>query len=148
MIHPFQQLQHTRLQHQTRRHFLEKGSLGLAGLWLAGQTGTSNAASLTKDPARPFAPSPSHFAPKAKRVIYLHMAGGPSQLELFDHRPELSKYDGKDCPAEFLEGKQFAFIQGVPKMLGSVFPFHQAGQSGQWISDRLPHLEKSIRNRR
>lgn len=141
MIHPFQQLQHTRLEHQTRRHFLQKGSLGLAGMWLASQ---ANGGALAKDPARPFAPDPSHFAPKAKRVIYLHMAGGPSQLELFDHRPELKKYDGKDCPAEFLEGKQFAFIQGVPKMLGSVFPFHQAGKSGQWISDRLPHLETVI----
>ena len=144
MIDASQQLQHDHLQHQTRRHFLHQGSLGLAGMWLASQSGTVSAASLAKDPAQPFAPAPSHFAPKAKRVIYLHMAGGPSQLELFDHKPELTKYDGKDCPAEFLEGKQFAFIQGVPKMLASVFPFHQAGQSGQWISDRLPHFEKVI----
>ncbi len=144
MIDASQQLQHDHLQHQTRRHFLHQGSLGLAGMWLASQSGTVSAASLAKDPAQPFAPAPAHFAPKAKRVIYLHMAGGPSQLELFDHKPELTKYDGKDCPAEFLEGKQFAFIQGVPKMLASVFPFHQAGQSGQWISDRLPHFEKVI----
>ena len=85
-----------------------------------------------------------HFAPKAKRVIYLHMAGSPSQLELFDYKPELVKLDGKECPKEFLAGKQFAFIQGVPRMLSSQFPFHQAGQSGQWISDRLPHIETMI----
>jgi hypothetical protein len=72
------------------------------------------------------------------------MAGSPSQLELFDHKPELTKLDGKECPQEFLAGKQFAFIQGVPKMLGSQFPFHQAGKSGQWISDRLPYTETMI----
>lgn len=144
MIHPFQQLQHDRLQHQTRRHFLNNCSVGLGGLWLASQGNSALGAALHKDPAQPFAPSAPHFAPKAKRVIYLHMAGAPSQLELFDHKPELTKYDDKDCPAEFLEGQQFAFIQGVPKMLGSVFPFHKAGQSGQWISDRMPHLETVI----
>jgi hypothetical protein len=144
MIHPLQQLRHDRLQHQTRRHFLNNCSLGLGSLWLASQTNSALGAALHKDPASPFAPGAPHFAPKAKRIIYLHMAGAPSQLELFDHKPELSKLDGKDCPSEFLEGKQFAFIQGVPKMLGSVFPFHQAGQSGQWISDRMPHLEGVI----
>lgn len=144
MIHPFQQLQHDRLQHQTRRHFLNNCSIGLGGLWLASQTNPALGAALHKDPASHFAPAAPHFAPKAKRIIYLHMAGAPSQLELFDHKPELGKLDGKDCPSEFLEGKQFAFIQGVPKMLGSVFPFHKAGQSGQWISDRMPHLEGVI----
>jgi len=141
----FQQLQHDRLQHQTRRHFLSKCSMGLGGMWLASQSNPLFAAGgLTKNPAAPLAPDLPHFAPKAKRVIYLHMAGSPSQLELFDHKPELTKLDGKECPQEFLEGKQFAFIQGVPKMLGSQFPFHQAGESGQWISDRMPHLEGVI----
>jgi uncharacterized protein (DUF1501 family) len=137
----FQQLHLERARHQTRRHFLQNCSVGLGGLWLASQ---SQGAVLPKDPANPLMPDLSHFAPKAKRVIYLHMAGSPSQLELFDHKPELTKLDGKECPQEYLEGKQFAFIQGVPKMLGSQFPFHQAGQSGQWISDRLPHFEKVI----
>ena len=115
--------------------------MGLGGLWLGTQ---GQGAPLAKDPANPLLPDLAHFAPKAKRVIYLHMAGAPSQLELFDHKPELAKLDGKECPKEFLEGKQFAFIQGVPKMLASQFPFHQAGQSGQWISDRLPHFEQMI----
>ena len=70
------------------------------------------------------------------------MAGSPSQLELFDHKPELARLDGKDCPPSFLAGQQFAFIQGVPKMLGGQYPFQQHGRSGQWISDRLPHLAK------
>jgi hypothetical protein len=82
-----------------------------------------------------------HFAPKAKRVIYIHMAGAPSQLELFDYKPELVKYHGMDCPAEFLEGKKFAFIRGVPKMLGPQGRFAQHGQSGAWISDYLPYLQ-------
>ena len=137
----FQQLRHDRAQFITRRHFLRKSSMGLGSLWLASQ---AQGASLAKDPANPLLPDLPHFAPKAKRVIYLHMAGAPSQLELFDHKPELAKLDGKECPKEFLEGKQFAFIQGVPKMLASQFPFHQAGRSGQWISDRLPNFEKVI----
>src|SRR5438477_160306 len=81
---------------------------------------------------------PPQFPAKAKRVIYLHMAGAPSQLELFDYKPDLRRLDGQDCPASFLEGKRFAFISGVPKMLGPQFPFHQTGKSGTWISDRLP----------
>jgi len=72
------------------------------------------------------------------------MAGAPSQLELFDHKPDLDRLSGEDCPEEFLAGQRFAFIRGVPKLLGSVYPFHQAGESGQWISDRLPHFEQVI----
>lgn len=140
----FQQFQHDQLQHLTRRHFLSKCQLGLGGLWMASQSNPLFAGGLEKDPAAPFAPDIPHFAPKAKRVIYLHMAGSPSQLELFDYKPELSKLDGQECPEEFLKGKQFAFIQGVPKMLGSQYPFHQAGESGQWISDRMPHFEEMI----
>jgi hypothetical protein len=72
------------------------------------------------------------------------MAGAPSQLELFDYKPDLVRLDGQLCPASFLEGKRFAFISGVPKMLGPQFPFHQAGKNGTWMSDRLPLLERHI----
>ena len=89
---------------------------------------------------QPACPAPPSFAPKAKRVIYLHMVGAPSQLELFDYKPILKKYDGKECPKEYLEGQRFAFIQGIPKMLGPQFDFAQYGKSGMWMSDRLPHL--------
>ena len=68
------------------------------------------------------------------------MVGAPSQLELFDYKPILKKYDGKECPKEYLEGQRFAFIQGIPKMLGPQFDFAQHGKSGIWMSDRLPHL--------
>ena len=99
---------------------------------------------LAKDPAHPLAPTAPPLPAKARRVIYMHMAGSPSQLELFDYKPELEKLDGKDCPQALLEGKQFAFIQGIPKLLGPQFPFQRAGQSGQWISDRLPQLATVI----
>jgi hypothetical protein len=68
------------------------------------------------------------------------MAGAPSQLELFDYKPELQKLDGQDCPPSLLEGKRFAFIRGVPKMLGPQARFAQHGQSRLWLSEHLPHL--------
>ena len=124
----------------TRRHFLRNCSLGLAGMWLG--SAARGAGVLQKDPAQPLRSAMPPFPAKAMRVIYLHMAGSPSQLELFDYKPELNKFDGRDCPQSYLAGKQFAFIQGVPKMLGNQYPFQQHGASGHWISDRLPHLAK------
>jgi hypothetical protein len=140
--HLIARLQHAQLEHRTRRHFLSQCGLGLGAMWFAGTSGRAwgSSAALTKDPANPLAPAAPHFAAKAKRVIYLHMAGAPSQHELFDFKPDLLKLNGKECPKEFLEGKQFAFIQGIPKMLGPQFPFKQHGHSGAWISDRLPHF--------
>lgn len=82
------------------------------------------------------------LAPRAKRAIYLHMAGSPSQLEMFDHKPELKKLHMQDAPASFLEGKRFAFIKGVPKVLAGQFAFQQHGESGQVMSDLLPNLAK------
>ena len=142
----FARLQHSQMEHLTRRHFLSKCSTGLGAMWLAGAAGRAWGASgaLRKDPANLLAPAMPSFAPKAKRVIYLHMAGAPSQHELFDYKPQLQQLNGKDCPAEFLEGKQFAFIQGVPKMLGPQYPFQQHGQSGAWVSDRLPHFATAV----
>ncbi len=72
------------------------------------------------------------------------MIGAPSQLELFDYKPDLQRLDGQECPQSFLKGKNFAFIQGTPKMLGPQFPFQQQGQSGAWVSDRLPHFAKVV----
>jgi len=143
------------LEAQTRRHFLRSLGGGLGTLFVgtmaasfapsAKAAGTETVAlDFSRDPSAPLSPLPPQFAAKVRRVIYLHMAGAPSQLELFEHKPELKRLDGQDCPASFLAGKRFAFISGVPKLLGSQYPFHQAGQSGQWMSDRLPHLEKRV----
>lgn len=113
-------LQHDALRFETRRYFLRNCSTGLGAMWLASQSAGSDvqASDGSSHQGQP------HFEPRAKRVIFLHMAGAPSTLEMFDYKPALAKLDGKDCPASFLEGKRFAFIQGVPRMLGPQFPFH------------------------
>jgi hypothetical protein len=126
----------------TRRHFLRDCPLGLGALWLALDSGRAWGAAgpLRKDPSRPLATGMPPRPARAKRVIYIHLAGAPSQLELFDYKPDLQRLDGQDCPDSLLAGKKFAFIQGVPKMLGPQFPFRQAGRCGHWMSDRIPHL--------
>ena len=86
----------------------------------------------------------AHFAPRAKRVIFLHMAGAPSQLELFDYKPGLARLDGQPCPPSLMEGKQFAFLQGTPKMLGPQAQFRQYGQSGAWVSEHLPAFAEMV----
>ncbi len=77
-----------------------------------------------------------------KRVIYLFMAGAPSQIDLFDPKPALTKHDGQDIPEELIKGERFAFIKGTPKLLASPFQFKKHGQSGAEISELLPHLSK------
>jgi len=154
--HPEEAL--ARLQAQTRRHFLRSFSAGVGSMFLGNMALKSAVAGeaselsidgmrrldFRRDPTRPLSVLPPQFAARAKRIIYLHMAGAPSQLELFEHKPDLARLDGQDCPASFLQGKRFAFISGVPKLLGSQYPFHQAGQSGAWLSDRLPYFEKHV----
>ena len=101
--------------------------------------GTAHAAS-----ADPLAPKAPHFAPKAKRVIFLFMAGAPSHLELFDNKPELAKFDGKLPPAELLKGYRAAFINPNSKLLGPKFKFAKHGQCGAELSELLPHLAKVV----
>ncbi len=139
-----QHLLQERLRHTTRRHFLRESAFGLGALYFGGQSLAAGAGSVAikRDTSNPLATLAPAFAPKAKRIIFLHMAGAPSQFELFDHKPTLVKFDGKECPAEYLEGQRFAFIQGVPRLLGPQFGFQQHGQSGAWISDRLPGLHR------
>ncbi len=133
------------LRLSTRREFLRNVGFCLGGLALTGLGMDLNAAVPGVRPdSNPLGPLGPHFAPKARRVIYLHMVGAPSQLELFDYKPELAKVSGKPCPASFLDGKRFAFIKGVPNMLGPQFPFKQYGESGMWLSDRLPHFSQVV----
>jgi uncharacterized protein (DUF1501 family) len=91
---------------------------------------------------RPLAAKPSPFPAKAKRVIYLFQAGAPSHLELFDHKPELAKWSGKLPPADLLKGYRAAFISPNSKLLGPKFRFARHGQSGQEISELMPHLAR------
>jgi len=128
------------LQHTTRRHFLTESSAGIGAMAFASLLAKdSPAAAAAMD--NPLAPKKPHFQAKAKRVIYLHLTGSPPNLDLFDYKPELVKLSGKPCPAEFLKGKRFAFTKGVPKLLGTPRTFKQCGQSGQWMSDAIPHLQ-------
>ena len=90
--------------------------------------------------ADPLAPRPGHKPPKAKSVIFLFMAGGPSQLELFDPKPALQELNGQAIPASFVANKRFAFIKQDAKLLGTPRKFSQHGDSGQTISECLPHL--------
>ncbi len=129
----------------TRRHFLRESAMGLGALALGSLVGSCGETPApgpkqSFDAANPLAPKAPPLPGKAKAVIYLHMAGAPSQLELFDYKPELQKLDGLDCPPSLLEGKRFAFIRGVPKMLGPQAAFKQRGESGAWVSDNLPHF--------
>ena len=99
VLHP---LQLESLRNLTRRHFLKQCTSGLGALWFASQGSRSKAAVIQRDPSRPLSPQHPHFTPKAKRVIFLHMAGSPSQLELFYYKPQLARLDGQDCPESFM----------------------------------------------
>lgn len=147
----FAELAVKKLQNQTRRHFLmdcvsKVGGLAMAPLLFGCEPGTSQKApvglNLSERDLNPLAPMAPPFMGKAKSIIYLHMAGAPSQLELFDFKPELAKLHDQNCPESLLEGRKFAFIRGVPKMLGPQAKFSQHGESGAWVSDYLPHFSK------
>ncbi|MGL4630325.1 MAG: DUF1501 domain-containing protein [Leadbetterella sp.] len=132
------------LQEDTRRTFLKQSFMGLGGLALGSMLSScsksESKSAANFDASKALLAKAPHFLGKAKSVIYLHMAGAPSQLELFDYKPLLQKLDGQPCPQSLIEGKKFAFIRGVPKMLGPAAEFKQRGQSGAWISEYLPHL--------
>ena len=126
---------HQQLQAVTRRHFFAQTGLGFGSLALNSLLTKNLESNETADYRIPA---------KAKSVIYLHMAGSPSQLELFENKPALAKFHGQECPQEYLEGKRFAFIRGTPKMLGPQFQYAQHGETGQWISELLPGLASVI----
>jgi len=134
------ELKYKALLNSTRRHFLGQCTTGLGAIWLSTQSASAANVEVTELDAD----KALHIPAKVKRVIFLHMIGAPSQLELFDYKPDLEKLDGKRCPQSFLEGKRFAFIQGTPQMMGPRFPFEQHGQSGAWVSNRLPHFSKMV----
>ena len=121
----------------TRRHFFSqlKNGIGLAALATM-MPGLARAAE--PDPVSPLAPKPPHFAPNAKRIIYMHMAGSPPQQDLFDYKPLLTEMNGKPCPDSFLAKERFAFIKGHPKILGSPYKFSQKGKAGMWVSELMP----------
>ncbi|NND06075.1 MAG: DUF1501 domain-containing protein [Saprospiraceae bacterium] len=139
----FDELRFRNLQANTRRHFLKNCTMGMGALAMGMLTGCAKADLVTNESVRfTSGRTLSHYAARAKRVIYMHMAGSPSQLELFDYKPTLNRLHDELCPQSLLEGKKFAFISGVPKMLGHQATFAQYGQSGTWISNHLPYFQE------
>ncbi len=142
-----QHLLHEQQRERTRRWFFRDCALGLGSIALGSLLGQSQAraASLT-DSARPnpFSPKPAPNFARAKRVIYLFMAGAPSHLELFDHKPALAKWDGKLPPAELLRGYRAAFINPNSALMGPKFKFSRHGQSGGELSELLPHTASIV----
>jgi hypothetical protein len=137
------------LEHVTRRHFFSRCALGLGSLALGSllndrRTFGANIAALPN----PMAPKRPHFIPRTKNIIYLFMAGGPSQLELWDYKPKLAQMNGKAIPDSFLEGKRFAFMDSSFKnrstLLGTKRKFAQRGQNGAWVSEMLPHTAQIV----
>ena len=128
----------------TRRHFFSQCAMGLGSVALASLLSEQNLFAGEPALANPLAPKKPHFPAKAKSVIYLFMAGGPSQLEMFDYKPKLVELNGQPIPESFVKGKRFAFMDTFnkdrPKLLGTRRKFAQYGQSGAWVSELLPHM--------
>jgi hypothetical protein len=135
----------------TRRHFFKQAGFGIGSAALTtllsryafaegAESAPGPAESATAAAVNPLAPKAPMFAPKAKSVIYLFMAGAPSQVDLLDYKPKLQQLDGQGIPAEMTKGERFAFIRGTPKLLGSPYQFKRWGRSGAEISELLPHL--------
>ena len=130
------------LRDLTRRQLFQRVGFGMGGLALAsllGEDGCWADTPLGSGPS-PLPGKPPHFPSRAKNVIFLHMIGAPSQLDLFDEKPVLRANDGELCPNELIEGKRFAFLRGHPRLRGSEFRFSRHGESGQMFSELLPHL--------
>jgi hypothetical protein len=130
----------------SRRWFFRQCGVGLGSIALASLLGAEKAAGKSAHASTldPLAPKRPHFKPRAKRVIYLFMGGAPSQLDLFDYKPSLKKYDGQPVPKEVVMGQQYAFIKPDAALFASEFKFARHGQSGAEISEALPHLAEVV----
>jgi hypothetical protein len=130
----------------TRRHFFQDCGIGVGKVALASllAESLSGSAIASENALSPGILAGPHHAPKAKAVIHLFMAGAPSQLELFDHKPMLSKYEGKPLPPSVIGGQRYAFIRPDAAVLGPRFAFHKHGQSGAELSEMLPHLASVV----
>jgi len=132
------------LRETTRRHFFSDCRLGLGGIALANMLGQQSLFANQDRTTNPLAPQQSHFPPKVKNVIYLFMAGGPSQFELFNPKPKLAELHGKVIPESFVEGKRFAFLKKDAQLLGPRYKFQQYGESGRTMSELVPHMAEIV----
>jgi len=129
------------LQLQTRRHFFQQAGFGIGSLALCS---LMDGRALADVPGNPVARKGLHFRPKAKSIIFLFMAGAPSQLDLFDYKPVLTRHNGEPVPEEVIKGERFAFIKGTPRLLGSPHAFARHVQCGAELSNLLPHLAEVV----
>ncbi|MEL6110271.1 MAG: DUF1501 domain-containing protein, partial [Planctomycetota bacterium] len=118
-----------------RRDLLRQGTLGIGSIALSHLLSRDLQASATNAPKRWL-----HHAPRAKHVIFLHMVGGPSQMDTFDPKPALDKWDGQSLPRELTEGQKFAFITPEARVIKSPYEFGARGESGIVMSELFPHL--------
>ncbi len=137
------------LQDETRRHFFRNCGIGLGSIALAQLLGQEASAQRRSDkvqidPANPMAPRPGHFPAKAKNVIFLFMAGGPSQLDLFEDKPKLRELSGQTPPESLMSGKRFAFLKGNETLLGTKFKFGRYGECGMELSELIPEHRKIV----
>ena len=135
----------------SRRDFLLRSGSGFGALALSAlMSGKANgASSVTYDPIRPFAPRKPHFAGKAKSVIFLHMVGGPSQVDTFDYKPQLQRLNGQPVPDSFRDSVAPTKFGNVfhgckNELMGSPWKFSQHGQSGRWVSELFPNIAKHV----
>src|SRR5262245_23626998 len=132
-----QELRSEHARYITRRWFLSQCGVGLGSLAFASLLGAdkSFAKSTTASGINPLSPKKPHFNGKAKRVIYLFMGGAPSQLDLFDYKPALKKYDGQQVPKEVLMGQKYAFLRPDAALFATEFKFDKHGQCGAELSE-------------
>jgi len=129
----------------TRRWFFRQCGVGLGSIALASLLGADKTFGASAPKAdNPLAPKNPHFKPRAKRVIYMFMAGAPSQLELFDYKPTLAKYNGKPLPPEIIKGQKYAFIKPDAALYATEFKFAQHGNCGVELSEALPYLAEVV----
>jgi hypothetical protein len=126
----------------TRRHFFRDCGVGVGKIALA----SLMAGHVVAAPQNPMAPKAPHFPAKAKSIIYLFMAGGPSHLDMYAYKPKLQELDGQTPPESLMKGKRFAFMErmGHQRMLGSKWKFSRHGQSGTYISELLPQISTIV----
>jgi hypothetical protein len=132
---------------RNRRAFLHESGLSVGRLALASLMASAlpdSSAAAPRPRGKPLVARPPHFAPRAKRVIHLFMAGAPSQLDLFDYKPELTRLEGKPLPPEVIGGQRYAFIRPDAAVLGPRYKFARYGQCGAELSEVLPHLAEVV----
>jgi hypothetical protein len=134
------------LRDLNRRHFFSRCSIGLGSMALGSLLKEQGLAVPNTAVKNPLEPKTTHFPAKAKSIIFLFMAGGPSQLDLFEHKPQLNALNGQPIPDSYTAGKRFAFMNSTHRsnLLGTRFNFQRHGGSGAWVSDLLPHTASMV----